>query len=100
MYQGTKYYLQQLGTEGQNASFDNLRTWGAFLVSSEKKAGNIPYVKITSEKGRECIIENPWPGKRVRITSGKNKPTILSGDQLTFKTLLGETYVLKLVTAN
>ena len=58
------------------------------------------FVKILSEKGRDCIIENPWPGKKVRITSGKNKPKILAGNLLTIKTSVGETLILKPAAAN
>ena len=84
----------------EEAEFDNLRTWGAFLVSAEQGGGKVQFVKILSEKGRDCIIENPWPGKKVRITSGKNKPKILAGNLLTIKTSVGETFILKPAAAN
>jgi alpha-L-fucosidase 2 len=79
----------------RDARFENLRTWGAFLVSSEKRAGVVQYVRIVSEKGRDCTIENPWPGKQVKIVTGKNRKKILSGEQINFKTMVGETFVLK-----
>ena len=79
----------------QDASFEKLRTWGAFLVSAERKAGIIPSVKILSEKGRDCNVENPWPGKLVRITSEGNPDKILKGRLLTFKTNAGENLILK-----
>lgn len=47
----------------KEASFTDLRTHGAFLVSSSCKAGEVISVRIVSEKGRVCRIENPWNGK-------------------------------------
>lgn len=44
----------------KDASFTNLRTHGAFLVSASRKNGMIGEVTIISEKGRPCKIENPW----------------------------------------
>ena len=51
----------------QDARFGTLRARGAFLVSAELKAGEVRGVRITSEKGRDCTIQNPWPGKKVRL---------------------------------
>jgi hypothetical protein len=52
---------------GRDASFKNLRAYGAFLVSSEYRNGRVAYIDITSEAGRRCTIENPWPGKACKI---------------------------------
>lgn len=41
----------------QDASFDNLRADGAFLVSSELKNGKIESLSIHSLNGRECVVE-------------------------------------------
>lgn len=78
-----------------DAGFENLRTWGAFLVSSEKKGGVVQYVKISSEKGRDCTIENPWPGKQVKVASAGDPDKILSGKLLSFKTRAGQSFVLR-----
>ena len=51
----------------QDARFGTLRAVGAFLVSAELKNGEIRGVTILSEKGRDCTIQNPWPGKSVRL---------------------------------
>ena len=45
--------------KGRDASFKNLRAYGAFLVSSEYRNGRVTYIDITSEAGRLCTIENP-----------------------------------------
>ncbi len=57
----------------KDASFNNLRAYGAFLVSSNLKNGKIEYVKIYSEKGRLCKMKNPWHGKTIQlIRNGQN----------------------------
>jgi hypothetical protein len=53
-----------------NAAFHQLRADGAFLVSARLKDGVIGEVTIRSEKGLPCRIQNPWPGRPVRIASG------------------------------
>ena len=56
-----------------NGSFENLRAYGAFLVSSSIKDGVIGPVTIKSEQGRHCKMENPWPGEKVVVKrNGKN----------------------------
>ncbi len=84
----------------KDASFENLRTWGAFLVSSEKKGGMVQYVRIFSEKGRDCTIENPWPGEKVKITWGEGRVEIHKGEVFTFRTGVGEVAFLELPTLN
>ncbi|MCX6226957.1 MAG: trehalose hydrolase, partial [Bacteroidia bacterium] len=64
---------------GRDARFENLRTWGAFLVSSEQKNGIVQFIKITSEKGRDCAVENPWPGRQVKIISGGKEAGNMQG---------------------
>ena len=75
----------------QNARFGNLRAVGAFLVSAELKDGNATGVKITSEKGRDCIIANPWPGKNVSVIRNDKSGETVSGDRFTLKTATNET---------
>ena len=77
----------------RDAKFENIRCWGAFLVSSELKDGRVEYVKINSEQGRKCTIINPWPNRDVKIYRGTKTET-LTGEQLEFKTTPGQTLVL------
>ncbi len=77
----------------KNAKFENIRCWGAFLVSSELKDGKVQQVKITSERGRDCTVVNPWPGQKVRLIRGDKSET-LSGERFTFKTGINEQIVL------
>ena len=70
----------------KDASFNNLRAYGAFLVSSNLKNGKIEYVKIYSEKGRLCKMENPWHGKTIQLIRNGQNAEKLHGDELTFAT--------------
>jgi alpha-L-fucosidase 2 len=74
----------------KDASFDNLRAYGAFVISSSIKEGKIEYVKILSEKGRPCIMENPWPGKKVQLIRNDKEAEVLSGDTFNFRTIKNE----------
>ena len=53
--------------KNQQASFKNLRAWGAFLVSASLMNEVVSGVKIISERGKPCTIINPWPGNKVRL---------------------------------
>lgn len=81
----------------KDASFKTLRAYGAFLVSSRLKNGKIEYVKILSEKGRVCVLENPWPGKYVQLKRNGKVSEKLSGDILSFKTAPGESLEIKVL---
>ena len=78
-----------------DARFGTLRADGAFLVSAELKGGVVSGVTILSEKGRDCTVQNPWPGKAVSlIRDGKVSETV-SGERFTFKTGENESVSLK-----
>ena len=76
----------------QDARFGTLRATGAFLVSAELKGGIVFGVKITSEKGGDCTIQNPWPGKSVRVMRNGKKAETLTGERLIVKTVADETF--------
>ena len=75
---------------GQDARFGGLRAVGAFLVSAEYKAGQIGGVTIVSERGRDCTVQNPWPGRAVRLSRRGAAAETLSGARFTFTTAAGE----------
>jgi hypothetical protein len=79
----------------QDARFGTLRTRGAFLVSAELKGGVVSGVKITSEKGVDGIIQNPWPDKNVRVFRNGQPAEIASGPRIALKTTVGEGIELK-----
>lgn len=75
----------------KDARFTNLRTYGAFLVSSSCKNGEIEYVTIISEKGRPCKIENPWGNKACKVVRADGKEEVYDSRQFEIKTSAGET---------
>jgi len=78
----------------QSATYYRLRTIGAFLVSSAIDNGKVKYVVLESEKGRDCNILNPWPGKTVVVLRNGFESKGISGDVLNFKTEPGEKLLL------
>jgi alpha-L-fucosidase 2 len=83
----------------QKARFGNFRAVGAFLVSAELKDGDVGSVKIISEKGRPCAVQNPWPGRKVQLVRNGKPAEILSGDRLTFPTVKQENLLLRISNA-
>jgi alpha-L-fucosidase 2 len=81
----------------KNAGFSKLRAYGAFVISSRLHNGRIEFVTLLSEKGRTCVMENPWPGRSVQLIRNGTKAAILSGHRFSFDTKENETIVLKVV---
>ncbi|MFT3704506.1 MAG: hypothetical protein QM802_19215 [Agriterribacter sp.] len=79
----------------KNASFNTLRAEGAFLVSASLTKGTIGSVKIFSEKGRECVLRNPWKDRKVVVKTNDGKTQILSGTTVLFATVAGEEYTIQ-----
>ncbi len=73
-----------------DARFRTLRADGAFLVSASLGGGSVRDVRILSEKGRECTVQNPWPECRVRLIRDGREADLLGGDTLRFRTNPGE----------
>ncbi|WP_140939338.1 glycosyl hydrolase family 95 catalytic domain-containing protein [Sphingobacterium lumbrici] len=76
--------------KGQDASFKNIRAWGAFLVSARLDKGQVSEVKIKSEKGKPCMIINPWPDKKVLLIRNGKKAEVLYGNRIYFNTKINE----------
>jgi alpha-L-fucosidase 2 len=70
----------------KDASFNKLRTYGAFLVSAKKQNGRVSEVEIIAEKGGKLILENPFTGLDFK-TDFKYK---VDGNNLVFETKPGE----------
>lgn len=75
----------------KEASFKNLRAYGAFLVSAKMEAGIVTEIEIMSEKGGELVIENPFSttepkaDKKYRIESGNIIVAMQSGETIKLK---------------
>ncbi|MBI9015837.1 MAG: hypothetical protein JEZ07_01115 [Phycisphaerae bacterium] len=77
-----------------NAQFENIRCWGAFLVSSLLVDQKIQYVKLYSEAGRECTMVNPWPEKKVDVFRDGQRYQTLQGEKFSFKTNINDNLLL------
>jgi alpha-L-fucosidase 2 len=73
-----------------DARFAGLRAWGAFLVDSELRDGVVQYVRIKSERGRPCTVQNPWPRRKVTVFRAGVKAETVSGPRFTLKTRVDE----------
>ena len=80
----------------QDARFGTLLAVSAFLISAELKDGVVRDVRIVSEKGRTCTVENPWPGKTVRVVRNGTHAETVTGKRFTLKTAANETITIKL----
>jgi uncharacterized protein YqiB (DUF1249 family) len=78
-----------------NARFQNLMGYGAFRVSAALVQGEVTDVQIVSEKGRDCTIENPWPGRKVTVFRDGRKAETVYGDTFALKTKAAELIELK-----
>jgi len=77
------------------AKFTRLRTKGAFLVSADYDGRTVSSLKIFSEKGTRCYLNNPWKGNAIRITEdGTLIPANKIGDKYSFATKAGSNYIL------
>lgn len=79
----------------KDASFHQLRAYGAFLVSSRLENAEIRGVELLSEAGRPCIINNPWPGEKVQLSRDGKKAEVFSGKTFNFPTMAGEKLMMK-----
>jgi hypothetical protein len=80
-----------------DAAFHQLREDGAFLVSSSVAGGAIGPVTIASEKGLACRVQNPWPGRGVKVEAdgAAVAATLNADDTYSFPTAPGKTYRLE-----
>ena len=76
-----------------NAAFEGLWAYGAFVVGAALQNGEVSSIHIESKKGLTCTVENPWPGKIVRVICSSGEQ-LLSGDIFSFDTVAGEIYYL------
>jgi hypothetical protein len=74
-----------------NARFGDLRAYGAFLVSAQLNNRVVSGVRIFSEKGRLCTLQNPWPGSRVAVYRNGRLGEVVTGARFMVPTLFNET---------
>ena len=52
-------------------------------------------MKIKSERGKDCTIVNPWPGKKVRVFRDGKPTELVEGYRFTLKTAARERMELR-----
>jgi len=80
-----------------DGAFTTLRAEGAFLVSAERKDGEIQPFTIFSEAGADCHVVSPWDGD-LKVTDQKDKEVKTTdglGGARCFETKPGATYTIQ-----
>jgi len=68
---------------------------GGFVVTSARRQGTIPCVKINSTLGGVCRLRNPWGEQAVRISGAGEQSVLCSGSLLQFETSPGDEMTLE-----
>ncbi|MBR5263020.1 MAG: hypothetical protein IKV49_04275, partial [Clostridia bacterium] len=77
-----------------DASFENLRADGAFLVSASLENKRLASLRITSLQGRPCTVEYGRKLTVIRMSDYTKIPCTQNGGTATFETQADETYIL------
>lgn len=84
----------------KDAEFKDLRTEGAFLVSSKLKESQILSLEIKSEAGGECRLLSPCQDRDIFVKDSKGEIIEYSTNDsiISFNTVKGETYKIVGIT--
>jgi hypothetical protein len=63
----------------EDASFCNLLACGDFEVSSSIHSGKVMFVQVTSKRGGDARVVNPWPNENVRLTKLHGRSRVVKG---------------------
>ena len=88
---GIVHIFPAIPKDWQEASFDKLRTEGAFLVSADKKKGNVQLIKIYSEKGGTIKIKNPFASNSLNI----NANHVIDAGTIIIETEVGQKIIIE-----
>ncbi len=80
--------------DNSDASFENLRADGAFLVSAQLKNEELTSLEIKSLKGRKCTVQCSHIKSVIRKSDNAEIPYNKTGDTLSFETQKDTEYVL------
>ncbi len=93
-YSGTIRIFPAVPESWKDVSFKTLRAEGAFLVSAERKGGLTHSVRIISEKGGPCRLENPFGKADYEIKGTAKNAVSKDKNDLVIKTSLGQEITL------
>ena len=74
--------------------FQDLRAEGGFLVSSQMEKGEVQYIKLTSEQGRDCHIVNPWNVTTLSVIRDGEDSKVEVGEKFTLQTSKDESIII------
>jgi hypothetical protein len=58
------------------------------------EGGEVQYIKITSEQGRDCNIVNPWNAETLSVIRNGTDSKIEVGERFTLNTSKNETIII------
>lgn len=90
---GVLHLFRGVPRHWKDASFENIRVEGAFLISAARGNRQTVKVQITSEAGGELVLANPFGGP-ASLWRGNERREVLEGDILRLATEPGDTLVL------
>lgn len=73
---GTIRIFPAIPASWQDVSFRDLRTYGAFLVSAERKDGKVRQVTVKSEKGGLLRMANPFGSTNINVEGVSQKVNV------------------------
>ncbi len=79
--------------KGWDAQF-TLAARGAFLISASKQNDEVEFVEILSQKGGQCLLQNPWPDTEVTVYRNGKAAESVTGKSLALSTTPGERLTL------
>ena len=83
---GVTHVFPAVPERWRDASFEDMRTDGAFLVSASLKGGRVDRIAVDSPKGGVLKLANPWQGK-ARISRAGKTAKALAGRVLRIPTV-------------
>ncbi len=86
--------------EEATVAFRDMQARGGWEVSAECMQGKIAFVQLRARRDGECLLMNPWPGREVRVCSGKETIPVqidrTNGECISFMGQHGKLYNVEL----
>jgi hypothetical protein len=79
--------------KGWDAHF-TLAARGAFLISASRQNDELEFVEILSQKGGQCILQNPWPDTEATVYRNGKAAESVTGKLLSLSTTAAERLTL------
>ncbi|MEI7833059.1 MAG: hypothetical protein WCJ56_07680 [bacterium] len=91
---GIHHVFAGVPTRWRDASFKEMRTDGAFMVSGVKAGGILQQITVRSEAGGTFKLANPWEGEVAQITRDADIVEQAVGPIIDIATAIGETVLI------